>query len=138
MAKLSLRDIIIQKYNSLNPVVIYEPEGEKSEIKIGRASSNDIAIPKAGYRDEAIDKVVLTMSREHCTVKYDGNFTVYDKVGKKKSKHGTYVNGVKVPETGVVLKNNDKLMLGSYELEVILSDEELQLAPADKKVLMHN
>ena len=127
MPKLSLKDIVIQEHTPLGAVVIYELKGDKSEIKIGRASSNDIAIPEKGYRDKdiGIDKVALTMSREHCTIKYDGsNFTIYDKVGDKESTLGTYVNGEKVPEKGVVLKNKDKLKFGDYELEVMISEAE--------------
>jgi len=134
MTKLSLKDMVIQEYNPLGDVVIYSPKEDKNEIKIGRARSNDIAIPERGYRDEDIDKIALTMSREHCTVKYDGsNFIIYDKVGNKKSTLGTYVNRNKVSEKGVVLKNKDKLKLGSYKLEVIIEkDEELKLAPVKK------
>ncbi len=72
---------------------------------VGRADSSDLALP-----DERV-------SRTHCYIERqrDGTLLLVDQ-----SRHGTYVNDVKV-ERGIV-GNGDRIAVGNFDLEVVVGD----------------
>ena len=92
-------------------------ELSKSLIKIGRDTSNDVAIPAE------------TVSSLHATIEYqDGFFYLAD----QRSKNKTYLNGKKIaPYSPIKLKSGDVIKINVYKFIFILPD----LIPAGETVI---
>ncbi|MBC8432776.1 MAG: FHA domain-containing protein [Desulfobacterales bacterium] len=83
--------------------------GGRYEIKIGRDSSNDVAIPEE------------TVSSLHATIEYqDGFFYLAD----QRSKNKTYLNGKKiVPYSPIKLKSGDEIMIHIHKFTFLLEQQ---------------
>jgi pSer/pThr/pTyr-binding forkhead associated (FHA) protein/Mg-chelatase subunit ChlD len=92
-------------------------ELNKSLIKIGRDTNNDVAIPAE------------TVSSLHATIEYqDGFFYLEDQRGKNK----TYINGKEIaPHAPIKLKSGDVIKINIYKFIFILPD----LIPAGETVI---
>lgn len=84
------------------------PELNKSLIKIGRDTNNDVAIPEE------------TVSSLHATIEYqDGFFYLED----QRSKNKTYLNGKEIaPYSPIKLKSGDVIKINVYKFIFILPD----------------
>jgi HD-GYP domain-containing protein (c-di-GMP phosphodiesterase class II) len=80
-------------------------------VSIGRDAANDVVI-----KDDEI-------SRNHLRIKQRGRIFVVEDL---ESRNGTYVNGDKVLNS--ILKNGDRLLVGSTELTFVTSSSQVQLA----------
>jgi HD-GYP domain-containing protein (c-di-GMP phosphodiesterase class II) len=78
---------------------------------IGRDPANDIVI-----KDEEI-------SRNHLRIKQRGRIYVVEDL---ESRNGTYINGDRVLNS--ILKNGDRLLIGSTELTFVTQNSQIQLA----------
>ena len=83
-----------------------------NRFKIGRTNNNEMTIGD--------DKSV---SREHCEIFRDesrGRYVLKD----LESRNGTFLNGSKVSNTEVELKNGDRIMVGAAELVFTMNNPE--------------
>jgi pSer/pThr/pTyr-binding forkhead associated (FHA) protein len=76
---------------------------EKTEIMLGRASSDDVLLNHD-----------TSTSRHHALLKHeDGHYVIYD----QRSTNGVFVNGQKlVQDVGCTLEDGDHISIGNYEL----------------------
>lgn len=120
--KVKLTDKTIEM-STPGAFVIYELLEDKDRAIIGRGVNCDVRLPRDGYRNETIDKITLTVSKQHCLI--------YEKGGligiMDDSTNGTYIDGKKIPsKKGILLKNGAILKLGDYELEVSIGENKLE------------
>ena len=78
---------------------------EKESFDIGVSPENDLCIAQDNY-----------VSEKHASLRYEkGSLRIYD----KGSKNGTFVNQNEVPESGVALSLNDRILMGMSTFEVV-------------------
>jgi len=125
--RVTLKDLVIKATTEPPDNVTYEVTGER--VTVGRGEENGVVIPREDYQDygnAAFSLLLKSVSREHCVLYQRGRRLYVEDTG---SNNGTYVSRKKwfsqdrrisKVEALTRLKNGDKLMLGDYDLEVVL------------------
>jgi len=127
-----LKDLVIEEH-SLGDIVIYDiPE---NGMEIGRANKapEKPRFPHPDYRDDKdINELAHLVSRTHCELYFAGEKLAV----RDTSRHGTYINNVKVPENkACILRDGDILGLGpqekQYRFQVLIGDKPDELRIVD-------